>query len=736
MTSLMQISTRSDVTTWPSPHDSLDAVLAGDVALNSSRLAASATPRLARDNAGWHSQVGNKLSSVRALRTELVRGGKSGVEAGAAEFHGGNKPDLNTSIGGGVSSNSAGKIASKRIAEDRLKRRVVREGVIISEHAKVADSVAHTTYQVNEHLHSLQRCSAAVWTAFNIAEKRLDLRARRPSREMVQDGFQDALQTEKTQLLAVHGQLAKQIETGQEARAGLDKVKHELHRRKLTLQFDKSSLPFALCKWARGVEDTGNKFCEVAAKALSHAGRVSEKTQKMTNLRMKERLAELVVVRKRLEDEIHETRHVIEDGNRDVDRLKRDIKEHVNDPEVRFSYAKKLTKLDGNSILDHATLAKLRSAIRGAAYTGPGARQLEVLFSRCDHDNSGSLSEEELRRALRRTLKIPPSLLSDPQLTALFSLIDADGSRTVDVSELVGFLKGNIDVEMLVDEFQKKRATVQQLEAALRELVDDLRAKGAAWKIDDACQKVTAAKGLELDGLHSISVSNPLFSGSIDSFLQGSIGSEQQVVSPRRVKPLEPRLIDKLRNKIKYSDGEGGRKLEKVFSLFDGDGSGQLDEAELRKAVRSHLKLPVYSISDSEISALFLKLDLDGSGAVTIDELMKFINPDPPPPPPPRRKRSAQKPKELDPQTIVGDDELDIISKPGVFNFEPALFPAEEPESELLNMGDPSDFKQLLYGADSEMVEYAPLEIGSLNVEALCAEDGGPTSADVGERDG
>jgi len=422
-----------------------------------------------------------------------------------------------------------------------------------------------------------------------------------------------------------------------------------------------------------------------------------------------------VAVRKKLEDEIHETRHVIEDGKRDVERLKRDIKEHANDPETRFSYIKNLTKLDGNSILDHATLAKLRSAIRGAAYTGPGARQLEVLFSRCDHDNSGSLSEEELRRALRRTLKIPPSLLSDPQLTALFSLIDVDGSRTVDISELVGFLKGNIDIEMLVDEFQKKRAIVQQLEAALKELVDDFRAKGAAWKIDDACQKVTPVKGLELDGLHAISGSNPLFSGNVDAFLQRSPGQEQQHASPRRMKPLEPRLIHKLRDKIKYSDGEGGRKLEKAFSLFDSDGSGQLNEVELRKAVRSHLKLPVYTISDTEISSLFSMLDLDSSGAVTIDELINFIDPDPPPPPP----RRPVPENEQDPQTIVGDPELDIISRPGVFNFEPALFPAaQESESDLLNMGDASDFKQLLYGADSEMVELPPLEIDEWRVDA------------------
>merc|ERR1712151_177585 len=65
-----------------------------------------------------------------------------------------------------------------------------------------------------------------------------------------------------------------------------------------------------------------------------------------------------------------------------------------------------------------------------------------------------------------------------------------------------------------------------------------------------------------------------------------------------------------------------------LFRRLDKDGSGQLDDSEFRRFLRSTLKIPIYAISDAEISSLCASLDADQSGAISISEVMDFIGPD------------------------------------------------------------------------------------------------------------
>ena len=71
-------------------------------------------------------------------------------------------------------------------------------------------------------------------------------------------------------------------------------------------------------------------------------------------------------------------------------------------------------------------LDNIRSKLKSAAYTGPNGQQLDVLFGRFDKDGPGELEEEELRQALRRTLRFRPpscptmrSLACVPTLTVI-----------------------------------------------------------------------------------------------------------------------------------------------------------------------------------------------------------------------------------------------------------------------------------------------------------------------------
>jgi len=335
---------------------------------------------------------------------------------------------------------------------------------------------------------------------------------------------------------------------------------------------------------------------------------------------MKQRIRELIDLRRELEHEIHETRCAIAEAERDLDRMQKILRRHYDQPENRHrgEDGPDFEAIESRATLEPGALAKLRATIKGAAYTGASGRQLDVLFGRFDRDGSGQLDEDEVRRALRRTLKIPPSVVTDPEISALCTMLDSDGSGTVSIAEIVDFLNADVNAPRLEEEYDKKKATLDQLNAALKELVADQRSKTAAWKIDDSCSKVTPVKGLELDSLPVLSK-----------------GGEQ---SPKRKKPLEPRVVERVRGKMsKAAYGSGGRDLQEVFGRFDKDGSGQLEDAELRRAIRFTLKIPNYAISDSEISSLCSMLDSDNSGSVSINELVAFIGPEPEDPPPTAR---------------------------------------------------------------------------------------------------
>jgi hypothetical protein len=82
-----------------------------------------------------------------------------------------------------------------------------------------------------------------------------------------------------------------------------------------------------------------------------------------------------------------------------------------------------------------------------------------------------------------------------------------------------------------------------------------------------------------------------------------------------------------LRAKIKASayTGPGGRDFMTTFARFDRDRSGELDEDEIRIALRTACKIPPSAVTDVEICALCELLDEDNSGTISIAELVDFI---------------------------------------------------------------------------------------------------------------
>lgn len=353
-----------------------------------------------------------------------------------------------------------------------------------------------------------------------------------------------------------------------------------------------------------------------AASALNHAEETAEKFRAKTIQAMKRRIAELDKMRKHFDMEIKQSNQAMNTAQQDLRKMNKLIKEKASQAE---------NKLEGGGVQDFAgfnsraklsfeVLSNVRAKIKAAAYTGHAGRQLDVVFSRFDTDGSGQLDEDEVRSALRRALKIPPAVITDAEVSGLCATLDADDSGSVSIAEIIEFLNSDIDVHALKETYAKTQALLEKLVEQHKQLVQRLQAVTNAWKIDRSCLTVNPIKGLELDTLPQ---------------------KPEKADPGKRKKPLEPRVCERVRQKIQlaaYGGKDGERnsdQLQDLFNQFDEDGSGQLDDEELRRSLRYVLKIPTYSISDSEISSLCAVLDADNSGNISISEIMDFIGPEP-----------------------------------------------------------------------------------------------------------
>merc|ERR1712216_165605 len=100
------------------------------------------------------------------------------------------------------------------------------------------------------------------------------------------------------------------------------------------------------------------------------------------------------------------------------------------------------------------------------------------------------------------------------EISSLCTILDADGSGSVSVAEILEFLGADVNICLLQEQCSATTKILEQMYAAQKQSILDLRCKTTAWKLDEACMKVTAIKGLELDGLKSLQKSGNLGSPS------------------------------------------------------------------------------------------------------------------------------------------------------------------------------------------------------------------------------
>jgi len=89
-------------------------------------------------------------------------------------------------------------------------------------------------------------------------------------------------------------------------------------------------------------------------------------------------------------------------------------------------------------------VAKIKTRIKSAAYTGYGVRQLNALFSRSDRDGSGKLSDDDVKRTFRRILRIVPAVISDEDISSLCGMVDCENTGFVGIEDLVAFIEAEL----------------------------------------------------------------------------------------------------------------------------------------------------------------------------------------------------------------------------------------------------------------------------------------------------
>ena len=84
--------------------------------------------------------------------------------------------------------------------------------------------------------------------------------------------------------------------------------------------------------------------------------------------------------------------------------------------------------------------------------------------------------------------------------------------------------------------------------------------------------------------------------------------------------------LDRITSKLRaLSYGAAGQDPARLFRHYDRDNSGELELPEFTTAIRKGAELTTEDISDSDVAKLFSTTDIDGDGAVSIDELTQFV---------------------------------------------------------------------------------------------------------------
>lgn len=285
-----------------------------------------------------------------------------------------------------------------------------------------------------------------------------------------------------------------------------------------------------------------------------------------------------------------------------------------------------------------ATLLRLRGQLfeKGAK----GLQGVARAFRLADFDNSEHLDKEEFQEALQ----FAGLFTTSQELSAFFKYFDHSGDGFVDFNEFIGALRGELNARRLgmvekvfgaLDRDGSGYLSVEDMRGSFNAKGHPEVAAGRATEDDVLRSYLNTFEGERKDNrvtLDEFAAYYTDIGASVpddDYFVQlvgecwGVTESATNAADVEKVHRYEELLREKVRQTCKSTESPKTR-LTRVFKFFDVDGTGAVTIDEMTNALQQ-LGLP---LPRKDVLLFFALYDADGSGQIVYDELVGRLYPD------------------------------------------------------------------------------------------------------------
>ena len=221
------------------------------------------------------------------------------------------------------------------------------------------------------------------------------------------------------------------------------------------------------------------------------------------------------------------------------------------------------------------------------------------LFKSVDRDGSGQISFDEFVLMLRQDLRLANLGFNRDTIKATWATIDEDSSGFISCGEFGRFMRRGTHV-------------LPHDELTWREKIE-LKAKEAKRK-----NKEDKDRLFHLPSRHEFEAVSPATDGEVKSF-SGQLNArlEMRNHAARRDAPF----VDSSHEAPSTAYG----RWYALFKSADKNSNGYISFVELKNMVRDELGLPLSTVSDDLIRAVWRRLDKEGSGLLAAGDFIQFM---------------------------------------------------------------------------------------------------------------
>ena len=247
------------------------------------------------------------------------------------------------------------------------------------------------------------------------------------------------------------------------------------------------------------------------------------------------------------------------------------------------------------------------------------------IFNKYDTDQSGSLDYAQFCQVIRKGGELTQDKLSDKDLRNVFQQIDLGASGVISYEEFDSFVSSeNPYFEVHVESLkQRLRASAPSLQEFVSTFVYYDKDKTGLLDLRELRALIRREARVTEDQLSDIDIEKMFC--LMDFGRDGRISVDEFMAflgtTSARFVNVVVAAKKKMLNAVPH-----GTDWHKIFADADVDKSGYLNLPEMMMAVRTGGKVTEKVLSNFEVEALFYSIDNDGNQAVTITELLSFLN--------------------------------------------------------------------------------------------------------------